>query len=326
VRAISTDESDRGPLDAVTIGETMVAFVSRDDPGRYLAVAAGAESNVAVGMARLGLRTQWVSRLGDDPLGRFVEDSIAAAGVDVQVVRDAARPTGVMTVHAGGSQRRAAYYRSESAARLLGPDDLGRAAPATWVHVTGVTAALSPSAADLVEAIVVGRAAGAARVSFDVNFRSVLWPDTDTAARLLLGFARAADLVFVGGDEAEALFGIAEAPALAAMILRRADQAVVLKRGAGPASVLTLRGEVTEPALRAEVVEATGAGDAFAAGYLAATVLGWPARARLRLGHVMGSRTVGVLDHVPPPFSAAELADLSPATLAARWEDGASAE
>jgi 2-dehydro-3-deoxygluconokinase len=326
VRATSTDESARGPLDAVTIGETMVAFVSRDDPGRYLAVAAGAESNVAVGMARLGLRARWVSRLGDDPLGRFVEDEIAAAGVDLQVVRDATRPTGVMTVHVDGPERRTAYYRSESAARLLDPGDLRRAGAAAWIHVTGVTAALSPTAAELVEAIVVGRAGGGARVSFDVNHRPILWADTAAAARLLLGFARAADLVFVGSDEAEVLFGTAEAPALAELILRRADQELVLKRGAGPASTLTLRGEVSEPGLRVEIVEVTGAGDAFAAGYLAATVLGWPARARLRLGHLMGSRAVGVLDHVPPPFSAAELADLSPATLAARWEDGASAE
>ncbi len=313
-------ELDDGPLlDAVTIGETMVAFVSRDDPVHYLAVAAGAESNVAVGMARLGLRTQWVARLGDDPLGRLVEESIAAAGVALGVVRDPARPTGVMTVHAAGPERRTAYYRSESAARLLAPDDLRRAAAARWIHVTGVTAALSPSAAELVEAIVVGRAAGAARVSFDLNFRPVLWPNAAAAARRLLPLARAADLVFVGSDEAEALFGTAEAGALADLVLRREDQELVLKRGAGPASTLTLRAEVAEPTLPVPVVEVTGAGDAFAAGYLAATLFGWPTPARLRLGHLMGSRTVGVLDHVPPPFTAAELAALSPATLAARW-------
>lgn len=320
MRTISHGEPDGNPFDAVTIGETMVAFVSRDAPARYLAVAAGAESNVAVGLARLGLRTQWVSRVGDDPLGRLVEDAVEAAGVALAVVRDPARPTGVMTVHATGSERRTAYYRSESAARLLAPDDLRRAAPARWIHVTGVTAALSPSAAELAEAIVVGRAAGAARVSFDVNFRSVLWPTAAGAAGRLLPLARAADLVFVGSDEAEALFGTADAGALVDLILRRDGQELVLKRGAGPASTLALRGEVSEPALPVEVVEVTGAGDAFAAGYLAATVFGWPARARLRLGHVMGSRAVGVLDHVPPPFAPDELAALSPATLADRWE------
>ena len=314
-----TDRSEPAPLDAVTIGETMVAFVSRDDPRHYLAVPAGAESNVAVGMARLGCRTQWVSRLGDDPLGRFIEESIAACGVGVAVVRDAARPTGVMTVHVAGSERRMAYYRSESAARSLAPDDLRRAGPAGWIHVTGVTAALSASAAELVEAVVAGRAGGGARVAFDVNYRPALWADTHAAARRLLDLARAADVVFIGDDEAEAIFGTADAGALAELILRRADQELVLKRGAGPASHLTLRGEASEPALRVDVVEVTGAGDAFAAGYLAATMRGWPVRARLRLGHLLASRVVGVLDHVPPPFSASELAALSSSTLAIRW-------
>jgi 2-dehydro-3-deoxygluconokinase len=184
--------------------------------------------------------------------------------------------------------------------------------------VTGVTAALSPSAAELVEEIVVGRAAGDARVSFDVNFRPTLWAASDDAAQGLLPLARAADLVFVGSDEAEALFGTAEPPALAELILRRDGQELVLKRGAGPASVLKLEDEISEPARPVEVVEVTGAGDAFAAGYLAATLHGWPTRARLRLGHLMGSRTVGVLDHVPPPFAPGELARLSPAARADR--------
>jgi len=321
VSTIPTSGPDEERFDAVTIGETMVAFVSRDDPRRYLAVAAGAESNVAAGMARLGCRTQWVSRLGDDPLGRFVEDSISACGVAVEVVRDATRPTGVMTVHASGPERRTAYYRSESAARSLAREDLRRAGPARWIHVTGVTAALSASAAELVQAVVEGRVGGGARVAFDVNHRPALWADTNAAARLLLARARSADIVFLGDDESEALLGTADAGTLASLILRRDEQELVLKRGAGPATVVTLQGETTEPALRAEVVEVTGAGDAFAAGYLAATVFGWPTRARLRLGHLMGSRAVGTLDHVPPPFPAAELAALSPATLAARWED-----
>lgn len=91
-------------FDLVSIGETMVAFVTRSDRRRYLAVTAGAESNVAVGMAQLGCRTRWVSRLGDDPLGGFIEDSIAAAGVDVAVTRDDTKPTGVMTKHVTDSQ------------------------------------------------------------------------------------------------------------------------------------------------------------------------------------------------------------------------------
>ena len=306
-------------FDLVSIGETMVAFVTRSDRRRYLAVTAGAESNVAVGMAQLGCRTRWVSRLGDDPLGGFIEDSIAAAGVDVAVSRDDTKPTGVMTKHVSDSQTNVQYYRSQSAARSLSVDDLSRAAQTRWTHVTGITVALSTSAADMVEAVIDRRAVQEGRVSFDVNHRSVLWPDTATASRSLLPHCQRADVVFIGDDEAAALLGISEAGALAELILRRDDQELVLKRGAAGASVVTRRGDAFEPALPTEVVDLTGAGDAFAAGYLAASCFGWPARARLRLGHLLGSRVVGVLEDVPPPFSPAELEALSPDALAARW-------
>ncbi len=306
-------------FDAVCIGETMVAFVFRDDPRRALAVPAGAESNVAAGMAQLGCRTRWVSRVGDDPLGRFIEDSVAAAGVEVAVVRDGSRPTGVMTKHVSGTEKVAQYYRTESAASSLSVSDLQRAGRAHWMHVTGITSALSESAAGLVDAVVAHRGRHRGRVAFDVNHRPVLWPDTATATSTLLALCREADVVFIGADEAEALFGMADTASLASLILRRNDQELVLKRGADRATLVTRGGEVSEPALPAQVVDVTGAGDAFAAGYLAASSFGWPVRARLRLGHLMGSRVVSVLDDVPPPFTPAERNGLSPALLALRW-------
>ena len=307
-------------FDLAAIGETMVAFVSRDDPHHYLAVPAGAESNVAIGMARLGCRTQWVSRLGADPLGRFVEESVSDAGVMVEVVRDDARPTGVMTIHVDGVSRSSTYYRSESAARTLSPEDLRRVSPSRWTHLTGITPALSDSAFALVESVMEDRRGDDALVSFDVNFRPALWPSTEMARRTLLRVARAADVVFIGDDECQALVGTSDVVALADSILERADQELVLKRGAGPASAVTASREISEPALQTAVVEPTGAGDAFAAGYLAARVFGWPTPARLRLGHLMGSRTVGVLEHVPPRFTASEFAAITPAGLAELWE------
>ena len=306
-------------FDMVCVGETMVAFVARGDQRRYVAVTAGAESNVAIGMAQLGCRARWVSRLGDDPLGAFVEDSIAAGGVDVAVARDGTRPTGVLTKHVTDAGTRVQYYRSQSAARALSVDDLSRAGHSRWMHVTGITSAISTSAADLVEAVIDRRTGHVGRVSFDVNHRPALWPDIATASRSLLAHCRRADVVFIGDDEAEALFGTSEAAGLAELILRRDDQELVLKQGAIGASVFTRRGEAFEPAVPAEVVDLTGAGDAFAAGYLAASCFGWPVRARLQLGHLLGSRVVGVLEDVPPPFSPTEVEALSPDALAARW-------
>jgi 2-dehydro-3-deoxygluconokinase len=316
----TSSEVEGDVVDVVTIGETMVAFVSHDDPRRFTAVLAGAESNVAMGMARLGCRARWVSRLGADPLGDLVESSIAADGVDVAVVRDVTRPTGVMTKHVSGSGTRSRYYRTGSAASALSAADLDRVGPARWLHVTGITAAISDSAAGLVGAVVARRTGHRGGVSFDVNHRPALWPDAATAAGALLPLARNADVVFIGDDEADVLFGTADQAALATLVLRHDRQELVLKRGVSGAAVITAYGTVTESALPAEVVDVTGAGDAFAAGYLAGRLRGWAARDRLRLGHLMGSRVVAVLEDVPPPFPPAALAGLSPEGLAERWD------
>jgi 2-dehydro-3-deoxygluconokinase len=308
-------------FDLASIGETMVGFVSRDDRRLFMATMAGAESNVAVGMAQLGCRTRWVSRVGDDPLGRLLEEEIAGRGVDVAVERDGSRPTGVLTKHVTGTTAVVHYYRSESAARSLSVHDLDRIGQADRIHVTGITPALSESAAGLVQAVVTRSSGFDGRVSLDVNYRPALWADASTAAQVLLPLARRADVVFIGDDEADALFGTSSTSAISELILRGDDQELVLKRGAHAATVVTADGEVTEPALTARLVDATGAGDAFAAGYLAASSFGWSHRDRLRLGHLMGARVIGVLDDTPPPFTPAELAQLSPEWLAAQWAE-----
>lgn len=303
----------------VTVGETMVVFSGRAGSARYVASPAGAESNVAAGLALLGHSARWVSRLGDDHLGRFVADEIARRGVTVEVEWDDRRPTGVMTklIQEGATERR--YYRSDSAARMLSPADLLRLRPARRAHVTGITAAISPSAAELVRGVT-GRALGDdVCVSFDVNLRAVLWPDLATASAELVPLARAADVVFIGDDESLALLDTDDVAAVAAELLRRDDQELVFKRGGAPATLVVRGRHVTVPALPVDVVDPTGAGDAFAAGYLAGRCRGWPDEACLRLGHLLAGRVLLVTDDVAPPFAPAELAALSPESLERRW-------
>lgn len=309
-------ESPRTAADAcdlVAIGETMVVYVSHGDADRVRAVPGGAESNVAMDMALLGCRTRWVSRLGDDPLGRLIEERVAGAGVTVDVVRDPEHPTGVMTKEVTGGTAIVGYYRSRSAARLLSPADLARVPETRWIHLSGITPALSPSARDLVSAVLDER--GGARVSFDVNFRPALWPDAATASAVILELARRADVVFIGDDEADRLLGTTDDHAIADSILEHPGQELVLKRGADRATAITLDEQVSVPALRVEVVDLNGAGDAFAAGYLAGHCFGWDTESRLRLAHFMGSRVVGVTAETIPPLDAPE----TPESLARRW-------
>ena len=227
----ASSEGSAPPFDAVCVGETMASFVSTRDPRRYVAIAGGAESNVAIGMARVGCRTRWVSRIGDDSLGRLVEESVMSAGVDVDVIRDPTRPTGVMVKQPSGPERSTTYYRSESAARMLGPGDLRRIATARWTHVTGITPAISDSARDLVRAIVSRESGLQSRVSFDLNYRPMLWPSAGAAADELLPLARGADVTFIGDDEADALFGTTSARELATMMLCDDSQVLIIKRG-----------------------------------------------------------------------------------------------
>lgn len=280
----------------------MAAFVATNEASSYRAVPAGAESNVVAGMARLGHHVAWVSRLGTDPLGRLIADEIASTGVVIEVAWDPARPTGVMTKHPSATGTHVGYFRRGSAASALSLVDRERVPASRVMHLTGITPALSDSAAALVESLVAGGRSDGPTMSFDVNYRPALWSRPAAAADRLLPMMHAADIVFVGDDEAEALLGTSDPDRLRALVIRRDDQELVLKQGAAGATRVAQAGAMFEPAQAAAVVDVTGAGDAFAAGYLAGVCRGWEPRDRLRLGHLMGARTVAVLDDVAPPL------------------------
>ena len=282
-------------FDVVCVGESM-ALVTPDPPaplalgGPARLDVAGAESTVACYLAMLGARAAWASRVGDDPLGRLLLSRIGSYGVDTSLVEvDPAAPTGVFFKDPG--ERTAVYYyRAGSAASRLGPG-LVRSLSGL-VHLSGITPALSPSCAALVEAVL----DSGATVSFDVNYRPALWP-VATAGPVLARLAARADVVFVGLDEAQALWGVA-GPADVRDLLPGPATVVVKDAAEGAYS-----GDTFVPALPVEVVEPVGAGDAFAAGYLFGMLRDLPEPARLRLGHLVASaalRVTGDVGELPP--------------------------
>jgi 2-dehydro-3-deoxygluconokinase len=315
----TTEATETTPFDVVTLGETMVAFVSRDDTERYVAIPAGAESNVAVGVARLEHTARWVSRLGDDRLGRDIAQFVEGEGVSVVAARDPDRPTGVMVKHVTGSGTTSRYYRSGSAASALSIADVDQIGDTRWLHLTGITPALSSDAARLVEHLLTTRRA-IEKVSFDVNLRPVLWPSPGEATDTLRRLASLADVVFVGDDEAEHLLGTADPDAVAEAIGLDGHRELVLKRGANGASLITITGVAEVTGLEVPVLDPTGAGDAFAAGYISASLRGWGGADRLRLGNLLGSRVVGVLEDVTPRWSSDDLDRLSPEWLTSLWD------
>ncbi|MEV6171458.1 sugar kinase [Streptomyces sp. NPDC051954] len=296
--------------DVVCVGETMVVLSPQDDrplaeqPALGLAVG-GAESNVACGLAGLGHRAAWLSRVGDDPFARRILAELTARGVDVSAVEtDPERPTGVYFKDPGPDRTRTHYYRGGSAATGMGPELAHHPAlrRARVVHLSGVAAALSDSCARLLRAILDGRPTHGPLVSFDVNHRPALWRDGGAdAAQSLLALARSADIVFVGRDEAEEVWDTARPDDIADLL---GPTPIVVVKDAEHGATSYARGVRTYvPSLPTKVVEPVGAGDAFAAGYLAGVLENRSERSRLRLGHLAAAAALRTRDDVPvmPP-------------------------
>ncbi|MEW2549704.1 sugar kinase [Streptomyces sp. NPDC047002] len=313
-----------GPV--VCLGETMAAMAPEpvgalESAGLLRVDVAGAESNVAVYLADHGIPARWVSALGDDPFGRLVKRHVAAGGVDVSGVRtDPLRPTGLLFKDPGPDSTRVHYYRGDSAAAALGPGLLadGALGGARLLHLTGITPALSPSCRALVEAALADDRPWP--VSFDVNHRPALWTGApEPASDVLRTLADRADLVFVGLDEARALWGAGLTPDGVRALLPRPGTLVV-KDGDRAATAYTPDGRHTVRAPRVDVVEPVGAGDAFAAGYLAGVLRGDGPVPALRRGHLTAASALRVTgDHgtLPPPDTTARLLAADPATWTA---------
>lgn len=275
------------------LGETMAQVVPSDrlplaGACTFWIGHAGAESNVAVSLARLGTPASWAGILGDDPLGARVRREINNFGVDTSLVQfESGGRTGVFFKDPGESGSTVYYYRAGSAAAGMDSTFAAQmvASKPRWIHLTGVTCALSPSCSDAVTTALGDARAAGIPVSFDVNYRRALWADVTQAGQDILAAARLADVVFVGLDEAEALWGCRTAHEVRELI----DTAAVLivKDGAIECTAFHDESAVIVPALPVQVVEPVGAGDAFAAGWLHGHLAGLDTESCLRLGHLM---------------------------------------
>jgi len=290
-------ENQPGTAALVTVGEALGSLASTEygplGHSRTLRLrTAGAEANVAIGVSRLGQTALWAGRVGSDPVGDLIIRELSAEGVQVHVARDDA-PTALMLKERRTSElTRVHYWRERSAGSSLSEKDVPEAEieAAGVVHLTGVTAALGDTARRaLWKAIEVARGHNVP-LSFDINFRSRLWSDSE-AAPILRDLVKHADILFAGEDEA-ALLTDESGPDAIRELSRLGPTTVVLKRGAQGSSALVDGRSFEVPVLPVRVVDAVGAGDAFAAGYLAGTLHGWPARQRLEVAAVLGSVAV----------------------------------
>ena len=296
-------------VDVVTLGEAFAGLVAEDGLGFADATAfrrhvIGAEANVAVGLARLGRSVAFVGRVGADGLGTAVLRRLRGEGIDVRhVTVDADAPTGLMLRERralGPSQ--AIYHRRGSAGSRLTSADVDAAADriraAGWLHLTGITPALSGTARTAhAHAVDLALDAGVA-VSFDVNLRRLLWTD-EAAAAVLAPIARRATLVFGSPDELAVVAGTPEdatGTTAAGALLEAGVTTVVAKLGAAGAVLhdATGAGLAVDALAVTRVVDPVGAGDAFCAGFLAARLEGLEDPLALRWAVACGAAAVAV--------------------------------
>lgn len=293
-------------LDVITIGEAMAMFVATEtgelaDVERFMKRVAGAELNVATGLARLGLKVSWVSRVGNDSFGRFVLQQLAKEGINtLGVTIDDRYPTGfqLKSKVEDGTDPTVEYFRKGSAASHLSTEDFN--APlfysARHLHISGVAAALSDASLALLNHTVRMMKAEGKTVSFDPNLRPVLWKSEAEMVEKLNQLAFQADWVLPGLKEGVILTGQTTPEGIADFYLQRGVKAVVLKTGADGAWFKTASGEQgAVAAVKVDnVVDTVGAGDGFAVGVISALLEGKPLEQAVRRGNKIGSLAIQV--------------------------------
>ncbi|MBA8823592.1 sugar/nucleoside kinase (ribokinase family) [Saccharopolyspora lacisalsi] len=297
--------------DVVTFGEIMAMFVATDhrplsEVDHFEQRLAGAEMNVAVGLARLGHRVGYLGQVGPDPFGTRARETLAGEGVDVSALRtEPSAPTGFQLknrVHSGDPT--VVYFRRGSAASSLGwsPSAHEVIGAARHLHVTGIFPALSAETRDFTfRAIATARAAGAT-VSFDPNLRPSLWRDSSEMTTVVNDLAARADWVLPGLAEGRTLTGATSAERIADFYLDRGVSQVVVKLGTDGALLRSRDGTLRAPAFPVRAVDTVGAGDGFAAGWISARLEGVEQQRALRRACAVGAITTtseGDMDGLP---------------------------
>ena len=287
----------------LTVGEPMALF-SALTPGRLEDVTewrrsiAGAELNVAIGLARLGLKVGYLSRVGQDSFGRSVLAALAREGVSGALVRvDATQRTGFMLKSRAvqGADPAIEYHRAGSAASHLSIADVpGKACAYGWLHLSGVAAGVSESLRELVLELAVRARAAGRRVSFDPNLRPQLWASPEAMARAINAISAQADLVLPGLAEGRFLSGLQRPEEIAAWYLDQGAKQVAIKLGPQGACVAERGGAhgIVPGIAVAQVVDTVGAGDGFAVGVISGLIDGLPLDQAAARGNRIGARVV----------------------------------
>ena len=282
--------------DLFTFGESLSVFISSDtdsvmSANKFERVTAGAEVNVAVALARLGLKSQYFSRFGNDQLGSVMLADIEAEGVDVSLAKRVDSFTGAMVRNPGKSAPvEISYLRKGSAASTIEPGDIldSYISSTRWLHATGITCAISESGAKTVKHALEKAAQLKIKSSFDLNIRRKLWSE-DAARKVLEPLARDVELLIGGEDEYQVVFGQVDPKQILAEVNKRGCKIAVMTKGDRKMrfSIDGNYEEITPPKVLA--VDPVGSGDAFTGGVIAGLLSGMSTKQALEQGSICGA-------------------------------------
>lgn len=294
--------------DVVTFGEAMVMFVASEagqlkDAEQFKRSLAGAELNTAIGFARLGLHSGWVSKVGNDAFGAYIRERLQSEKVDITgVLTDPNYPTGFQLksrVMSGDPEVQ--YFRKGSAASTMAEKELDHNYFTSFrhLHMTGIPPALTPQTREFAsEAMSCMKKAGRS-VSFDPNLRPTLWSSKAEMVSVINDFAVKADWVLPGVEEGKTLTGFSDPKRIAEYYLDRGVSCVVVKLGAEGAYYRTADEEGMVPGFKVrKVIDTVGAGDGFAVGLISGLLQGLHIKPAVLRGNAIGALAVqNVGDH-----------------------------
>lgn len=290
-------------IDVFTLGESMVVF----QPERMLSLEyvqqfpkriGGAESNVAIGLSRLGHKVGWFSKLGNDSFGQYVHKTIRGEGVDTSSCKftDQAQTGILFKEQLSPEDMNVYYYRKGSAASLMAPEDLDEKyiAGAKILHITGITAALSETSyRTVMKAIEIAKENGL-KIVFDPNLRLKLWAP-ETAKKVLNEIAAHADVILPGLDEGQFMTGKTEIEDVAETLRAGSDKIIIIKTGSDGAYLHTKDKTAFIGGFPVRhIVDPVGAGDGFAAGIISGLLKQEPLQQTVTRANAIGAIAVTV--------------------------------
>lgn len=295
--------------DIAALGEAMVEFnQTSQEPPLYLQGFGGDTSNAVIAAARAGARTAYLTRLGTDRWGDCLMDLWQREGVNTTtVLRDAQAPTGMYFVSHDAQGHHFSYARAGSAASRMQPQDLlhwqDAIASSQWLHLSGISLAISNSACDTAFAAMQHARSVGTRVALDSNLRLSLWP-LARAQACIRHATSLCDLFLPSLEDITALTGLTQAQDIIGWSHAQGAAQVVLKLGADGAIASDGQTQRAVPGHNVSAVDATGAGDCFAGNLLARLSAGdnlWDATAYANAAGALSVQAYGAVAPLPRP-------------------------